>query len=76
MDEEQQIFKVNDDQEDIAFRFEKYNLFSAAVIDENRRLVGSLTIDDVVDIIQDEATEEILPSLCLSSRSIYITVVI
>jgi magnesium transporter len=60
MDEEQQIFNVTDDQEDIAFRFEKYNLFSAAVVDENGRLVGTLTIDDVVDIIQEEATEEIL----------------
>ena len=38
----------------------KYNLFSAAVVDENGRLVGMLTIDDVVDIIQEEATEEIL----------------
>jgi magnesium transporter len=60
MDEEQQVFRVDDDQEDIAFRFEKYNLFSAAVVDENGRLVGMLTIDDVVDIIQEEATEEIL----------------
>ena len=60
MDEEQQVFKVDDDQEDIAFRFGKYNLFSAAVVDENGRLVGMLTIDDVVDIIQEEATEEIL----------------
>ena len=60
MDDEQTVFDVNDSAHDIAFRFQKYRLYSAAVTDAAGRLVGSLTIDDVVDVIQDEATEEIL----------------
>jgi magnesium transporter len=48
------------DQEEAAQLFEQYNLLSAAVVDENERLVGVLTIDDVVDVIQEEAEEDIL----------------
>lgn len=48
------------DQEEAAREFEQYDLLSAAVIDENERLVGVLTIDDVVDVIQQEAEEDIL----------------
>jgi magnesium transporter len=48
------------DQEDAAQIFEQYDLLSAAVVDENERLVGVLTIDDVVDVIQEEAEEDLL----------------
>jgi magnesium transporter len=48
------------DQEEAAREFEQYNLLSAAVVDENERLVGVLTIDDVVDVIQEEAEEDLL----------------
>lgn len=48
------------DQEEAAQVFEQYDLLSAAVVDENERLVGVLTIDDVVDVIQEEAGEDIL----------------
>ena len=41
-------------------RFEQYDLLSAAVVDENERLVGVLTIDDVVDVIHQEADEDLL----------------
>ncbi len=47
------------DQEDAAMVFERYDLVSAAVIDESGRLVGVLTIDDVVDVIHQEADEDI-----------------
>ncbi|SKA33457.1 magnesium transporter [Consotaella salsifontis] len=47
------------DQEEAAQIFEQYDLLSAAVVDENERLVGILTIDDVVDVIQEEAEEDI-----------------
>ncbi len=50
---------ANMDQEEAAKIFEKYDLLSAAVIDEGNRLVGVLTIDDVVDVIQMEAEEDI-----------------
>ena len=47
------------DQEEAARLFEQYDLLSAAVVDDAGRLVGVLTIDDVVDVIQQEADEDI-----------------
>ncbi len=47
------------DQEEAAQIFEQYDLLSAAVVDDNGRLVGVLTIDDVVDVITEEADEDI-----------------
>lgn len=47
------------DQEEAARIFEQYDLLSAPVIDDSDRLVGVLTIDDVVDVIQEEAAEDI-----------------
>src|SRR5690606_20269476 len=46
------------DQEEDAQLFEPYDLLSAAVADDNGRLVGVLTIDDVVGVIQEEAEED------------------
>lgn len=48
------------DQEEAAQIFEQYDLVSEAVVDHDGRLVGVLTIDDVVDVIQQEAEEDIL----------------
>ena len=48
------------DQEEAAQIFEQYDLLSAAVVDDNGRLVGVLTIDDVVDVIQEEAEEDFM----------------
>src|SRR5690606_9590263 len=48
------------DQEEAAREFEQYDLLSAAVVDENERLVGVLTIDDVVAVIQQGAEENLL----------------
>ncbi len=48
------------DQEEASREFQQYDLLSAAVVDENERLVGVLTIDDVVDVIQQEAEEDLL----------------
>jgi len=47
------------DQEEAARLFERYNLVSAAVVDENDRLVGVMMFDDIVDVIQEEAEEDI-----------------
>ena len=47
------------DQEEAAEIFERYNLLAAPVVDENERLVGVLTVDDIVDVIQSEADEDI-----------------
>jgi magnesium transporter len=46
------------DQEEVALRFQKYGLISAAVVDESGRLVGQLTVDDIVHIISEEAGED------------------
>ena len=46
------------DQEEAARSFERYDLVEVAVVDDSRRLVGVLTIDDMVDVIYDEATED------------------
>ncbi|MFQ5866858.1 MAG: magnesium transporter [bacterium] len=50
---------VNMDQEDVAKVFSKYDLLSAPVVDDQNRLLGIITIDDIVDVIQKEATEDI-----------------
>lgn len=48
------------DQEEAAYLFEKYNLISAPVIDAAGRLTGMMTVDDIIEIIQDENKEDIL----------------
>ncbi len=47
-----------DDQEDVAAKFIKYNLMSMPVVDNENRLVGIITVDDILDIIEEEATED------------------
>jgi magnesium transporter len=60
MKREQTLIPVDMDQEEVALRFQKYALISAAVVDTNGRLVGMITVDDVVHIISQEAGEDIL----------------
>src|SRR5437763_4237743 len=60
MAREQMLIPVDMDQEDVALRFQKYALVSAAVVDEEGRLVGMITVDDVVHIISEEAGEDVL----------------
>lgn len=48
------------DQEEVAYLFEKYNLISAPVVDDSQRLVGMITVDDVVEIVHEEADEDML----------------
>jgi magnesium transporter len=60
MQREQTLIPVDMDQEEVALRFQKYALISAAVVDQAGRLVGMITADDVVHIIQEEASEDAL----------------
>jgi magnesium transporter len=60
MQREQMLIPVDLDQEEVALKFQKYALISAAVVDDTGRLVGMITVDDVVHIIQEEAGEDIL----------------
>jgi len=48
------------DQEEVAFLFRQYGLVSAPVVDADGRLIGVITVDDVVDVIQEEAEDDIL----------------
>ncbi|MCD7061188.1 magnesium transporter [Pelagibacterium xiamenense] len=50
---------ANEDQEEAARVFERYDQVEVAVVDESKRLVGVLTIDDMVDVIHEEAGEDI-----------------
>nr|WP_315379385.1 magnesium transporter [uncultured Sphingomonas sp.] len=60
MKREQTLIPVDMDQEEVALRFQKYALISAAVVDLSGRLVGMITVDDIVHIISQEAGEDIL----------------
>ena len=60
MKRDQTLIPVGMDQEEVALRFQKYALISAAVVDESGRLVGQLTVDDIVHIISEEAGEDAL----------------
>src|SRR5438874_5747206 len=57
---DQTLIPVDMDQEDVALRFQKYALVSAAVVDDEGRLVGMITVDDIVHIISEEAGEDVL----------------
>lgn len=59
MEPERHIVRATADQRDVARQFERYDLVSAPVVDEDDRLVGVITVDDVVDVIQEEAEEDI-----------------
>ena len=51
--------RVDTDQEDVARQVASYNLLAIPVVDEENKLVGVITVDDVIDVIKDEATEDI-----------------
>jgi len=59
MNPERHLVLATEDQEEVARQFRRHDLMSAPVVDENQRLVGVVTVDDVVDVIQDEAEEDI-----------------
>ncbi len=54
------VVQAKADQEEAARTFERYNLVSAPVVDDDGKLVGVLTFDDVVDVIEEEAAEDIM----------------
>ncbi len=60
MDADPFLIDVNVDQEEAAYQFTKYHLISSGVVDGSGRLVGVITVDDVVDVIEEEAEEDIL----------------
>jgi magnesium transporter len=59
MDGDRQVVLATADQEAVARQFERYDLKSAPVVDADRRLVGVVTVDDVVEVIEEEAEEDL-----------------
>jgi magnesium transporter len=59
IDEDRRRVSALDDQEEVARMFQKYNLVAAPVLDTTNRLVGVITIDDVVDVIEEKADEDL-----------------
>ncbi len=57
---ELRLINVNTDQEDVALLFNKYGLVSAPVINNQKKIIGSITVDDVVEVIEEEREEDIL----------------
>lgn len=57
----EQVISVNlrTDQEDVARAVSKYDLLAIPVVDDNNRIMGIITVDDIIDVIEEEATEDI-----------------
>ncbi len=66
---------VNTDQEEVAYMFNKYGLVSAPVVDKDNKLIGSITVDDVVDVIEEEREEDILKLGGVGQTDLYSAVV-
>ncbi len=60
------------DQEEVAFLFRQYGLVSAPVVDEQGRIIGVITVDDVVDVIEEEAEEDILALGGVSETDVFV----
>jgi magnesium transporter len=71
MDEDLKSVPVETDQEDVAFLFRQRDLVSAPVVDGARRLVGVITIDDIVDVIDEEYEEDIMRLGGVSEDDLY-----
>ena len=71
MHEEMMLIPVNMDQEEVAFLFRQRDLVSAAVVSAEGRLVGMITIDDVVDVIDEEAEDDIMRMGGLKEDDLY-----
>ena len=59
MHEEFRVLKATEPQEDVAYAFNQYHLVSAPVVDEGGRLVGVITIDDAMEVLEDETEEDL-----------------
>ena len=60
MEEDPTVAPVDMDQEEVAYLFSQYDLTSIGVVDQGGRLIGMITVDDVVDVIEEEAEEDLM----------------
>ena len=63
------------DQEEVAYQFTKYAMVSAPVVNEKGKVIGSITVDDVVDVIEEEREEDILKLGGVGQPDIYDAVI-
>lgn len=74
---ETNVITVNtlDDQEEVAKKFDKYDIMALPVVDKEERLVGIITVDDAIDVLQEENTEdfEIMAAITPSEASYFKT---
>ena len=66
---------VNMDQEEVAYVFAQQDLVSAAVVDDSERVIGVITIDDIVDVIHEEAEEDLMRLGGVQEDDLYAAVV-
>jgi magnesium transporter len=59
MEDDFRVIRVDESQEDVAYAFNQYHMISAPVVDGDGRLVGMITIDDAMDVLDDEAEEDL-----------------
>ena len=74
METEPILIPVEMDQEEVAYHFQQYDLTSAGVVDDSNRLVGVIMVDDVVDVIHEEAEEDIMRLAGVGESDIFWTV--
>ena len=65
------VIEVHEDQEEVAWKFQKYDLKSAPVVDNQDRLLGRITVDDVFDVIYEEMDEDFLRMAGTKDEDIY-----
>ena len=58
-DPDYQCARVDEDQEEVARQFSKYHLYVMPVVDDRRRILGRITADDVIDVVREEAAEDL-----------------
>lgn len=66
-----EAFQANTEASTVAKSFEDLNLVSAAVVDKNNKLIGRITIDDVVDVIREEAEHSVFSMAGLSEEDLF-----
>ena len=75
INKELRLIDVYTDQEDVALLFNKYGLVSAPVINDQKQIIGSITVDDVVEVIEEEREEDILKLGGVDHTDLYESVV-
>ena len=71
MEADMKVIPLTMDQEEVAYLFHQYGLVSAPVVDEAGRLVGVITVDDVVHVIHEEAEEDIMKLAGVQEPDLY-----